>query len=76
MTTSEESLRAATVKSIMSSNSHDREQWMVEKLLDIAETCSKRNCGQTMIQQWTPAAVATAISGSAIAIVEFLRGGK
>lgn len=73
MANGEDALREAAVASIMSASPDARERWIVAKLMDISETCAKRNCGQTALQKWTPTAIGTALTGALITVLEYVR---
>jgi hypothetical protein len=73
MGSAEDEAREAKVDLIMKSGQDARDRYFVTALMRIEERCEKQTCSRSLAREWTPTAIGTAITGTAIGILEYLR---
>lgn len=76
MGTAEEDARHSLVATLMNGKQADRDKFIISTLLDLKENGCAQKCGSGVLERWTPAAIGTALTGAAIAVIEYFRSGK
>ena len=76
MGSAEEDARQSLVDTLMKGSQSSRDKFIITTLLDLKENGCAQKCSPGAWERWMPAGLCTALTGAAIALLEYIRGAK